>query len=85
MVEDEKAACNHEDHLRQLQFITLCCRNFGFEGMDRFVAEETDSTAAESRQFRTRHKLIARHQLAELIQWVTCYFSPPLDSQFKDL
>ena len=85
MVEDEKAACNHEDHLRQLQFITLCCRNFGFEGMDCFVAEETDSAAAEPRQFWVRDKLIARHQIAELIQWITCCFSPPLNSQFEDL
>ena len=42
MVEDEKAACNHEDHLGQLQFIALRCRNFGFEEMDRFVAEEAN-------------------------------------------
>ena len=49
MVEDEKAACNHEDGLGQLQFVALCRRNFRFEEMDRFVAEETNCAAAESR------------------------------------
>ena len=80
MVEDEKDARNHEDYLGQLQFIALRYRNFGFEEMDGFVAEETNSAAAESRQFRARDKLIARHQLPDLIQWVACYFDSPLAS-----
>src|SRR5262249_28296280 len=63
MIEDEKAACNHEDHLGQLQFIALCERNLPFEEMDRFIAEETNGATAESRQSWTRDKLIARHQL----------------------
>src|SRR6266487_1916015 len=67
MVEDEKSACDHEDHLGQLQFIALRYGNFGFKEMNRFVPEETDSAAAETGKFRTRHKLIARHQLADLI------------------
>ena len=53
--------------------------------MDCFVTEETNSAAAESREFWTRDKLIARHQLSDLIQWVTCYFDLALDSQFDDL
>src|SRR4029450_3783160 len=85
MVEDEKAACNHEDHLGQLQFIALCRRNLRFEEMDRFIAEETNGATAESRQFWARDKLIARHQLADFIQWVACHFGPTLDSQFGDL
>ena len=85
MIEDEKAAGNHEDHLGQLQFIAFRHRNFGFEEVDCFVAEEANSAAAESRQFRTRNKLISRHQFLEFIQWVACYVDPPLDSRFRDL
>jgi hypothetical protein len=85
MIENEKVACNHEDHLGQLQFVTLCWRNLGFEEMNRFVAKETDCASAKSGQFRTRDELIARHRLAELIQRVACHLDPPLDSQFDDL
>src|SRR4029077_7981991 len=85
MIEDEKSIRNHEHHLGQFQFIALRCRNFGFEDMDRFVAEETDGTPTESRQFRTRHKLIARHQIADFIQRVACSFDSPLFAQFGDL
>src|SRR6266550_6688087 len=61
MVEDEKAARDHEDRFWQLEFITIRRWNFRFEEMDRFVTEKTDSPATESRQFRTRDKLISRH------------------------
>src|SRR5215468_9042249 len=85
MVEYEKDARNHEDYLGQLQFVALRSWNFRFEEMDGFVAEETNSTAAESRQFWTRDKLIARHQLPDLIQWVAFCFDSPLVSRFDDL
>src|SRR5215510_640061 len=84
MIKNEKAARNREDHLGHLQSIAFRYRNLGFEEMDRVVAEDTDSAAAKSRQFRTRDKLIARHQLAELIQWVACYFNPPLFSRLDN-
>src|SRR5436309_11374429 len=85
MVEDEKTTGNHEDHLGQFQFIALRCRNFGFEEMDRFVAEETNGATTESGQVWRRHKLIACHQIANLIQSVACPFDSPLFAQLGDL
>src|SRR5215813_10101837 len=83
MIENEKTARNRKDHLGQPQSIALRYRNLGFEEMNRLVAEETDSAAAKSRQFWTGDKLITRHQLAELVQWVTSYFDPLL-SRLED-
>src|SRR5262245_30346773 len=84
MIEDEKTACNHEDHLGQLQFIALRWRNLRLEEVNGFVAEKTDGAAAESREFRTRDRPIARHQFADLVQWIACHCNPPLRFRLQD-
>src|SRR4029450_7419121 len=84
MIEDEKTVGNHENHLRQLKFIGLRRWDFGFEEMNRFIAEETDGAAAEAGYPWERIPLIARHQFAALIQGVPRYFSPPFLSRFDD-
>ncbi len=61
MIENQKRARNHEQHLGQLKFILLRQRNFGLEKMDCFVADKSDSAAGETRQFGSRYELIARH------------------------
>src|SRR5207253_10032008 len=62
MIENEKAVCNHEKRLGQLDLISRRDWNLGLEEMDCFVPEKTDSAARKSRQFRTRDELITRHQ-----------------------
>ena len=46
MIEDEKTARDHEEHLGQVQIVALRHWNFGFEEMDRFVAEKSNRAAA---------------------------------------
>ena len=68
MVENEEAACNHEEHLGQMQIVTLRDRNFRFEETDRFVAEKSDSAAGELWHFQAGDELITRHQFADFIE-----------------
>src|SRR6266404_288888 len=68
MVENEQAPGNHEEHLGQMQIVTLRDRNFRFEEIDRFVAEKSDSAAGEPWHFRKRDNLVTRHQFADFIK-----------------
>src|SRR5260370_5547368 len=71
MIENEKAVCNHEERLGQLEVIPRCDWNLGLEEMDCFVSEKTDGAASEPRQFRAGDELVAGHQFAQLIEWVS--------------
>ena len=82
MIENEKAVCNHEERLGQLELIPGCNWNLGLEETDCFVPKKTDSAASEARQFRTRDELITRHQFAQLVEWVSRYVEPLLATAF---
>src|SRR5712691_9786289 len=68
MVENEQAARDHEEHLGQIQIVTLRDGNFRFEETDRFVAEKSDSAAGEPWHFRKRDKLVTHHQFTDFIK-----------------
>src|SRR5437762_3898293 len=82
MIEDEKALCNYEECLGQLELIPRCDWNLGLEEMDCFVPEKTDGPARKSWQFRARNELITRHQFAQLIEWISRCVEPLLAPAF---
>src|SRR6266446_6369271 len=49
MIENEKAVCNHEERLGQLELVPRCDWNLRLEEMDCFVPEKTDSAASKPR------------------------------------
>src|SRR4026208_1506005 len=76
MVENQDSAWNHQERFGQSKFILLWKRNFGFEKVDRFVANETDGAAREPPQCRTRHNLIRAHHLSLVGDWTPAYWRP---------
>src|SRR6476620_2011991 len=82
MVENEKAAWNHEDCLGQLEFVPRWNWNSGFEKMDRLVAEKADSATSKPWKFWARRKTITSHQLSQLIERIAAHLEPPFVSLF---
>ena len=61
MIENEEAGWDHEEHLGQLEIVSVRDWDFRFEKLDRFVTEKTNSAARKTRQFRVRDEPISRH------------------------
>src|SRR5438874_3507669 len=74
VIEHQKRARNHEQHLGQPKFILMREWNFGFEKVDRLIADKSDSAASEARQLRVRHELIKRHQSAQFVKRIAGCF-----------
>src|SRR5262245_16170409 len=73
MIENQQDAWNHQERFGNSKFILTCERNLGFEKVDCFVANETDGATGKPRQFRTRYKPIATHQLLYFVDRTPAY------------
>src|SRR5262249_25527520 len=73
MIENQDSAWDHQERFGQSKFILTWEWNFGFEKVDRFVANETDGATAKPRQFRTRYELITTHQLLHFVYRAAAY------------
>ena len=84
MIENEQTAWNHEEHLRQMEVVTVREWNFRFEKIDSFVTEKPDSAASKSRQFRVRNEPINRHQFADFVERIGGCIEPMLVAAFDE-